>query len=208
VLECSWEIGRRLVETASRAHDDERAMTTTLHKLAIAILFTIPLTAHAGVFDIHVGGICSTNFGDTLGHWAGETSINAPIDQRDSMATATAQMAAKDLADHGRLGMARCRDHQDIAPLDQIEGMQDRPEIGRLAQGGHGAAVTGLTRACRPTPRARRPRSSARRPTAAPRSPRPCTAVRRTGSRSGEGRCGRRCARRAGNAHRRRRRAP
>lgn len=66
----------------------------TLHKLAIAILLTIPLTARADVFDIHLGGICSTNFGDTLGHWAGETSINAPIDQRDSMATATAQMAA------------------------------------------------------------------------------------------------------------------
>ena len=66
----------------------------TLHKLAVAMLLTIPLTARADVFDIHVGGICSTNFGDTIGHWAGETSINAPIDQRDSMATATAQMAA------------------------------------------------------------------------------------------------------------------
>src|SRR5262249_58539446 len=35
-----------------------------------------------------------TDFGPTVGHWPGETSINAPIDQRSSMATATAQMAA------------------------------------------------------------------------------------------------------------------
>src|SRR5215813_1312507 len=62
--------------------------------LALAASLAVPLTARADVFDIHVGGICSTSFGDTLGHWPGETSINAPIDQRDSMATATTQMAA------------------------------------------------------------------------------------------------------------------
>jgi hypothetical protein len=63
-------------------------------QLVIAASLAIPVTAQADVFDIHVGGICSTDFGGTLGHWAGETSINAPIDQRSSMATATVQMAA------------------------------------------------------------------------------------------------------------------
>src|SRR5215468_8630056 len=62
--------------------------------LVLAVSLAIPLTARADVFDIHVGGICSTDFGSTVGHWTGETSINAPIDQRDSMATATSQMAA------------------------------------------------------------------------------------------------------------------
>lgn len=65
-----------------------------LLQLAIAASLAIPMTANAGVFDIHVGGICSTNFGSTVGQWAGETSVNAGIDQRDSMATATSQMAA------------------------------------------------------------------------------------------------------------------
>jgi hypothetical protein len=60
--------------------------------LTISVSLAIPVTANAGVFDIHVGGICSTDFGSTLGQWPGETSINAHIDQRDSMATATAQM--------------------------------------------------------------------------------------------------------------------
>src|SRR3954469_11310238 len=62
--------------------------------LVVALSLAIPLTAQADVFDIHVGGICSTDFGSTLGHWTGETSINAPIDQTASMATATSQMAA------------------------------------------------------------------------------------------------------------------
>jgi hypothetical protein len=65
-----------------------------LLQLAIAASLALPITANAGVFNIHVGGICSTNFGPTLGQWAGETSINASIDQRDSMSTATSQMAA------------------------------------------------------------------------------------------------------------------
>src|ERR1044071_3600220 len=62
--------------------------------LAIAASLAIPFTVRADTFDIHVGGICSTDFGTTLGQWPGETSISAPIDQRSSMATATAQMAA------------------------------------------------------------------------------------------------------------------
>ncbi|HMG55491.1 MAG TPA: hypothetical protein VK601_18465 [Kofleriaceae bacterium] len=67
---------------------------TKLLSLAITAALAIPFTARAGVFDIHVGGICSTNFGTTLGQWPGETSISAPIDQTSSMATATAQMAS------------------------------------------------------------------------------------------------------------------
>lgn len=63
-------------------------------QLAIAISLAIPVTAHAEVFNIHVGGICSTGWGTPLGQWSGETSISAPIDQRESMATATSQMAA------------------------------------------------------------------------------------------------------------------
>jgi hypothetical protein len=62
--------------------------------LAISASLAIPVTANAEVFNIHVGGICSTDFGSILGHWPGQTSINAQIDQRNSMATATAQMKA------------------------------------------------------------------------------------------------------------------
>lgn len=60
--------------------------------LTISVSLAIPMTANAGVFNIHVGGICSTDFGSTLGQWPGQTSINAHIDQRDSMAAATVQM--------------------------------------------------------------------------------------------------------------------
>ena len=72
-------------------HEYLHAMKHLLH-LAIAASLAIPMTANAGVFNIHVGGICSTDFGSTLGRWTNQTSINAPIDQRDSMATATSQM--------------------------------------------------------------------------------------------------------------------
>jgi hypothetical protein len=65
-----------------------------LLQLAIAASLAIPMTANAGVFDIHVGGICSTDFGTTLGHWAGETSVNAPINQQNSMVEATNQMVS------------------------------------------------------------------------------------------------------------------
>src|SRR5262249_14134528 len=79
----------------SQCHGPQyRPSMTSLLPLAIAPSLAVPLTARADVFDIHVGGICSTDFGSTLGRWPGETSINAPIDQRDSMATATTQMAA------------------------------------------------------------------------------------------------------------------
>jgi hypothetical protein len=82
-----------LFESGLDDHEYLPAMKKLL-QFAIAASLALPMTANAGVFDIHVGGICSTDFGATVGHWTGETSINAPIDQRDSMATATSQMAA------------------------------------------------------------------------------------------------------------------
>jgi hypothetical protein len=63
-----------------------------LLQLAIAVSLAIPTVASAGVYNIHVGGICSSDFGSTLGQWSGETSINAPIDQSTSMVTATSNM--------------------------------------------------------------------------------------------------------------------
>ncbi|HEY0194134.1 MAG TPA: hypothetical protein VGC42_23615 [Kofleriaceae bacterium] len=65
----------------------------TLVKIAIAAAIAVPTVASANTYRIQVGGICSTDFGSTIGKWSGQTSINAPIDQRDSMATATSQMA-------------------------------------------------------------------------------------------------------------------
>jgi hypothetical protein len=70
-----------------------------LVQLAAAVAITaVPVIASAGVYDIHVGGMCSTQFtggkgGGYLGYWPGETSVNAAVDQNDSMATATAQLA-------------------------------------------------------------------------------------------------------------------
>ncbi len=69
-----------------------------LHIVLAAATLAIPTIADAGVYNIHVGGICSTQWeggkgGGYLGSWAGETSISAPVDQNDSMATATAQLA-------------------------------------------------------------------------------------------------------------------
>src|SRR5262245_9355660 len=66
--------------------------------LAIALTISLPVAAHAGVYNIHLGGMCSTNFVEgngsgRLGTWPGETSINASVDQRDSMAAATVQLA-------------------------------------------------------------------------------------------------------------------
>lgn len=55
-------------------------------------------SASATVYNIHVGGVCSTLYtngkgaASSVGQWAGETSINAYVDQRDSMSTATAHL--------------------------------------------------------------------------------------------------------------------
>jgi hypothetical protein len=63
-----------------------------------AALIAAPSLAAAGVYNIHVGGVCSTNYTNgkgapsDVGHWAGETSISASVDQRNSMSTATSNM--------------------------------------------------------------------------------------------------------------------
>jgi hypothetical protein len=66
-----------------------------------SVLFVVlaAAPAAAATYDIHVGGMCSTGFvggkgGGYLGYWPNETSINAPVNQNDSMGTATAQMAS------------------------------------------------------------------------------------------------------------------
>ncbi len=64
----------------------------------VASLCFIGPKANATTYRIHVGGMCSTQFlggkgGGTLGNWSGSTSINAAVDQRNSMSTATTQLA-------------------------------------------------------------------------------------------------------------------
>jgi hypothetical protein len=55
-------------------------------------------TASATVYNIHVGGVCSTQFtngkgaASAVGYWPGEVSINAWVDQRSSMSTATSNL--------------------------------------------------------------------------------------------------------------------
>ena len=71
----------------------------TSFQLALAFSLAIPAIADATVYDIHLGGMCSTQFsggkGDGhLGSWPGEVSVEAYVDQNDSMATATTQLAA------------------------------------------------------------------------------------------------------------------
>ena len=59
-------------------------------------------------------------------------------------------MPAQDLADHRRLGMTGGGDDQHVARPDQLERMQDRTEIGRLAQGRHRAPEQARLPARRP----------------------------------------------------------
>lgn len=68
-------------------------------KLAIAVSIALPVTAQAGTFVIQVGGICSTDFlggtgGGYLGTWAGIVSVDAQVDQTNSMVTATSGLSA------------------------------------------------------------------------------------------------------------------
>ncbi|MFT3692665.1 MAG: hypothetical protein QM831_05960 [Kofleriaceae bacterium] len=67
--------------------------------LIAAALLVAPAVANATVYDIHMGGICSTGFSGgngngRLGNWAGEVSVDAYVDQNNSMATASAQFAS------------------------------------------------------------------------------------------------------------------
>jgi hypothetical protein len=74
-------------------------MRSLVQLAAALVISAIPVAASAAVYDIHLGGMCSTQFsggkgGGYLGSWPGETSVEAYVDQRDSMATATVQLAA------------------------------------------------------------------------------------------------------------------
>ncbi len=65
----------------------------------VAALVVAPAVADATVYDIHMGGICSTGFSGgngngRLGQWPGEVSVDAYVDQTNSMSTATAQFAS------------------------------------------------------------------------------------------------------------------
>jgi hypothetical protein len=70
-----------------------------MRSLLIALVVATPVVASANVYNIQLGGMCSQHFLEgngnaRLGNWPGETTIDAWVDQRDSMATATAQLAA------------------------------------------------------------------------------------------------------------------
>jgi hypothetical protein len=65
--------------------------------LVAAAAFLVPAVAGATNIDIHVGGMCSTEWtggggGGFTGSFAGETSLNAASDQRDSLSVAAAQL--------------------------------------------------------------------------------------------------------------------
>lgn len=66
--------------------------------LVVAVsAFLAPAIASAANIDIHVAGMCSTDWnggggGAFPGAFAGETSINAAVDQRSSLSTAAAQL--------------------------------------------------------------------------------------------------------------------
>lgn len=69
-------------------------------------------SAAATVYNIHVGGVCSTLYTNgkgapsSVGQWSGEVSISASVDQRNSMSTATSNM--KSVLDQYCLGGNSC----------------------------------------------------------------------------------------------------
>jgi hypothetical protein len=71
--------------------------TATLASGVLALVLASGV-ASAAVYNIHVGGVCSTRFtngkgaASSVGSWSGEISINAYVDQRSSMATAVANL--------------------------------------------------------------------------------------------------------------------
>jgi hypothetical protein len=68
------------------------------HLMVVLAVAGMPAVAGATVYNIHVGGACSTLFtngkgaASGVGNWAGETSINASVDQRNSMGTAVSNL--------------------------------------------------------------------------------------------------------------------
>jgi|ERR1041385_2266623 len=70
-----------------------------MRSLLLASALLVPSIASANVYDIQLGGMCSQHFlegngNPRLGNWPGETSVDAWVNQNDSMATATAQLAS------------------------------------------------------------------------------------------------------------------
>lgn len=53
-----------------------------------------PAETPGTTYAIHVSGACSSDYSAPLGVWDGVTSISAEVDQHDSMATATADLAS------------------------------------------------------------------------------------------------------------------
>lgn len=80
-----------------------------MHSRALAVLFSVALTpavAEAATYNLHVSGVCSYNWTDSLGsqdwftddqlgYWSGETSISAAVNQTSSMSTAVADLKAR-----------------------------------------------------------------------------------------------------------------
>src|SRR4051794_8107032 len=65
--------------------------------LLVVATILAPTVASATNVDIHVAGMCSTEWtggggGGYLGAFTGETSVNAAVDQRDSLSTAAANL--------------------------------------------------------------------------------------------------------------------
>jgi hypothetical protein len=71
-----------------------KRMTSQLVVGAAAMLtWFSPGIARATVYNLHLGGMCSTHFNDGkggsgIGTWSGETSINAYVDQRSTVSSA------------------------------------------------------------------------------------------------------------------------
>jgi hypothetical protein len=74
----------------------------TLVAIVVALSFA-PVAAEAATYNLHVSGVCSYNWtdslgsqdwftDDTMGYWAGETSISASVNQTSSMSTAVADL--------------------------------------------------------------------------------------------------------------------
>lgn len=72
----------------------------------VVAVWLSPAIANATTYNLHVGGVCSTSWTDSLGSqdwftddqlgsFAGETSINASVNQTSSMSTAVADLKAR-----------------------------------------------------------------------------------------------------------------
>jgi hypothetical protein len=74
--------------------------------IALLGVLLVPGLAGATTYNLHVGGVCSTTWTDSLGsqdwftddqlgYWTGETTINAAVNQTASMSTAVADLKAR-----------------------------------------------------------------------------------------------------------------